>query len=65
MFRFVAMATTYKNYWLDVRSGDRVTMEVIQNEWIGVHLLVGKHTCVKKYLDIFDLKYKHVDNITL
>ena len=31
MFRFVAMATAFRNYWLTVRSGDRVTMEEIQN----------------------------------
>ena len=50
---------------MDVRSGNRVTMEGAQNEWIGVHLLVGKHKCVENYLDAIDLEYKNIDNITL
>ena len=65
MFRFITMATAFRNYWLAVRSGDRVTMEGIQNEWIGVHLLVGKHKCVENCLDAIDLEYKNIDNITL
>lgn len=32
MFRFVNMATAFRIYWLAIRSGNRVTMEGIQNE---------------------------------
>ena len=65
IFRFINMATVFRNYWLAVRSGDIVTMEGIQNEWIDVHLLVGKHKCIENYLDAIDLEYKNIDNITL
>ena len=40
-------------------------MEYIQNKWIGVHLLVGKHKCVENYFSAIDLEYKSVDNIKL
>ena len=40
-------------------------MEGIQNEWIGVHLLVGKYKCVENYVVAIDLKYTNIDNITL
>ena len=65
MHGFITMATEFRNYWAAVRCGDRITMEVIQNKWIGVHLLVGKHKCVENYLNSIDLEYKKVDNITL
>ena len=45
--------------------GDRVTMEYIQNKWIGVRLMSGKHKCVKNYLNAIELEYKEVDNIIL
>ena len=65
MFGFVVTATEFQRYWSAVRCGDRITMEYIQNKWIGVHLLVGKHKCVENYLSVIDLEYKNVDNITL
>ena len=65
MFGFVIMATEFRQYWNAVRFGDRITMESIQNKWIGVHLLVGKYKCVENYLNAIDLEYKTVDNITL
>ena len=65
MFGFVVMATEFRRYWNAMRVGDRITMEFIQNKWIGVYLLVGKHKCVKKYLNAIDLEYKTVDNVTL
>ena len=39
MFGFIQMATEFRNYWTAARSGDRVTMEVIQNKWIGVSFI--------------------------
>ena len=65
MFGYVIMATEFRRYWSAVRFGDRITMEFIQNKWIGVHLLVGKHKCVENYLNAIELEYKTVDNITL
>ena len=65
MHGFIRMASEFRNYWAAVRCGDRITMEVIQNKWIGVHLLVGKHKCVENYLNAIDLEYKQIDNITL
>ena len=59
------MATEFRNYWIAVRCGDRVTIEVIQNKWICVHLLVGKHKCVENYLNVVDLGYKNTDIISL
>ena len=65
MHGFIRMASQFRNYWAAVRCGDRITMEVIQNKWIGVHLLVGKHKCVENYLNAIDLEYKKIDNVTL
>ena len=65
MLGYVKMATEFRRYWSAVRFCDRITMEFIQNEWIGVHLLVGKHKCVENYLNAIDLEYKTVDNVTL
>ena len=65
MHGFIRMASEFRNYWAAVRCGDRITMEVIQNKWIGVHLLVGKHKCVENYLNAIDLEYKQIDNTTL
>ena len=65
MHGFIRMATEFRYYWATTRCGDRLTMKVIQNKWIDVHLLVGKHKCVKNYLNAIDLEYKKVDNMTL
>ena len=51
MFGFIIMATQFCNYWKATRIGDRVTMEYIQNKWIGVHLMSSKHKCVQNYLN--------------
>ena len=40
-------------------------METIQHIWIGVHLLVGEHTCVENYINSIDLEYKPIYNIAL
>ena len=65
MFGFIIMATQFRNYWKATRLGDRVTMEYIQNKWIGVHLMSGKHKCVENYLNAIELEYKAIDNIAL
>ena len=65
MFGFIIMATQFRNYWKATRTGDRVTMEYIQNKWIGVHLMSGKHKCVENYLNAIELEYKSIDNIAL
>ena len=65
MFGFIIMATQFRNYWKATRIGDRVTMEYIQNKWIGVHLMSGKHKCVENYLNAIELEYKSIDNIAL
>ena len=43
MFGFIIIGTQFRNYWKATRLGDSVTMEHIQNKWIGVHLMSGKH----------------------
>ena len=58
MFGFIIMATQFRNYWISTRLGDRITMEHIQNQWIGVHLLSGKHKCVENYLNAIELEYQ-------
>lgn len=65
MFRFVKMVSELNKHWTAVRCEDRITTECIHNKWIGVHLLVGKHTCDENYLHAIDLEYKAVDNIML
>ena len=40
-------------------------MESIQNKWIGVHLISGKHKCVENYLNAIKLEYKTIDNTAL
>ena len=65
MFGFIIMATQFRNYWMSTRLGDRITMEHIQNQWIGVHLLSGKHKCVENYLNAIELEYQNIDNISL
>ena len=65
MFGFIIMATQFRNYWMSTRLGDRITMEHIQNQWIGVHLLSGKHKCVENYLNAIELEYRNIDNISL
>ena len=65
IFGFVIMATQFRKYWKSTRLGDRVTMEHIQNKWIGVHLMSGKHKCVENYLNAIELEYKSIDNIVL
>ena len=62
---FVIMSTQFRNYWAATRRGDRITMETIQNKWIGVHLMSAKHKCVENYLNAIELEYKTIDNITL
>jgi len=47
------------------RRGDRVIMEAIQNKWISIHLISGKHKCVENYLNAIDLEYSIIDNIGL
>ena len=42
MLGFIIMASEFRKYWTAVRCGDRIIMEDIQNNWIGVHLLSGK-----------------------
>ena len=65
MFGFIIMATEFRKYWKAVRCGDRIVMEQIQNIWIGVHLLSGKHKCVENYLTGVETEYGRVSNITL
>ena len=65
MMGFIIMATQFRNYWNATRLGDRITMEHIQNKWIGVHLMSGKHKCVENYLNAIELEYKAIDNIAL
>ena len=65
MHGFIRMASQFRNYWAAVRCGDRITMEMIHDKLIGVHLIVGKYKCVEKYLNAIDLEYKKIDNITL
>ena len=65
LFGFIIMATQFRNYWMATRRGDRVIMEAIQNKWIGVHLMSGKHKCVENYLNAIDLEYGVIDNISL
>ena len=50
MFGFIIMATEFCKNWIAIRRGDRFVMEHIQNNWIGAHLLSGKHKCVENYL---------------
>ena len=40
-------------------------MEHIQNKWIGVHLLSGKHKCVENYLTGMETEYQEISNTTL
>ena len=65
MFGFIIMATEFRKYWKAVRCGDRIVMEQIQNIWIGVHLLSGKHKCVVNYLTGVETEYGRVSNTTL
>ena len=65
MFGYIIMATEFRKYWTAVRCGDRVVMEDIQNKWIGVHLLSGKHKCVENYLTSMETEVKKVTNKTL
>lgn len=65
MMGFVRVATKFRNYWKATGLGDRVTMEHIQNKWIGVHLMFGKYKCVENYLNTIELEYKTYDNIPL
>ena len=65
MFGYIIMATEFRKYWTAVRCGDRVVMEYIQNKWIGVHLLSGKHKCVENYLTGMETEYKKISNTTL
>ena len=62
---FIIMSTQFRNYWTATRRGDRITMESIQNKWIGVHLMSGKHKCVENYLNAIELEYKTIDNVAL
>ena len=41
------MASGFRKYWSAVKCGDMITIEYVQNKWIGVHLLDDKHTCVE------------------
>ena len=59
------MATQFRNYWIATRLGNRDTMEHIQNQWIGVHLLSGKYKFVENYLNDIELEYKIIDNVSL
>lgn len=65
MMGFIMKSTQFCNYWKATRLGDRITMEHIQNKWIGVHLMSGKHTFIENYLNAIDLEYKAIDNIAL
>ena len=65
MFGYIIMATEFRKYWIARRCGDRVVMESIQNKWIGVHLLSGKHKCVENYLTGMETEYKKISNTTL
>ena len=58
MLGYINMATEFRKYWIACRCGDRVVMESIQNKWIGVHLLSGKHKCVENYLTAMETEYK-------
>ena len=40
-------------------------MGQIQNIWIGVHLLSGKHKCVENYLTCVKTEYGKINNTTL
>ena len=62
---FIIMAIEFRMYWTATRCGDRIMMEYIQNKWIGVHLLSGKHKCVENYLNTIELEYKTIDNVAL
>ena len=35
MFGFIIMATQFRNYWMSTRLGDRITMELIQNNGLA------------------------------
>ena len=59
------MSTQFRNDWTSTRWGDIITMETIQNKWIGVNLLSGKHKCVENYLNAIQLEYKTIDNVAL
>lgn len=65
MFGYIIMSSEFRKYWTAVRCGDRVVMEHIQNKWIGVHLLSGKHKCVENYLTAMETEYKKISNTTL
>ena len=65
MYGFIIMASEFRKYWTAVRCGDRIIMENIQNNWIGVRLLSGKHKCVENYLTAMETEYKRISNITL
>ena len=65
MFGFIVMATEFRKYWKAVRCGDTIVMEQIQNIWIGVHLLSGKHKCVENYLAGIETEYGKVSNTSL
>lgn len=64
LFGFIIMALEFRNYWMATRRGDRVIMMSIQNKWIGVHLMSGKHECVENYLNAIELEYSTIDNIS-
>ena len=40
-------------------------MDSIQNKWIGVHLMSGKHKCAENYLNAIELEYKIIDTTAL
>ena len=59
------MATKFRKYWTAVICRDRVVMKHIQNNWIGVQLLSGKHKCVENCLTGMETEYKRISNATL
>ena len=59
------MTGKFRKYWTASRCGDRITMEHIQNNWIGVYLLSGKLKCVENYLTGTETEYKQINNIIL
>ena len=62
---YTNMATEFRKYWIACRCDDRVVMESIQNKWIGVHLVSGKHKRVENYLTAMETEYKKISNTTL
>lgn len=65
MCSFIILNTKFRNYKIATRLGNIVTIEHIQNQLIGMHLLSGKHTCVDTYLHAIELEFKNIDNISL